>query len=54
MTSILYRDERYTIVNALFEVYNNLGSGFLEIDKLKGPRIHEYFLVLTRMSKSEF
>ncbi len=31
MTSILYRDESYAIVGALFEVYNNLGSGFSEI-----------------------
>ena len=31
MTNILYRDESYAIIGALFEVYNNLGSGFSEI-----------------------
>lgn len=31
MSSIIYRDESYAIVGALFEVYNNLGSGFSEI-----------------------
>jgi GxxExxY protein len=31
MASILYKDESYAVVGALFEVYNNLGSGFSEI-----------------------
>lgn len=31
MTNILYKDESYAIVGVLFEVYNNLGSGFSEI-----------------------
>ncbi len=31
MSNILYKDESYSIVGALFDVYNNLGSGFLEI-----------------------
>ena len=31
MTNILYKEESYAIVGALFEVYNNLGSGFSEI-----------------------
>lgn len=31
MSNIIYKDESYTIVGALFEVYNNLGSGFSEI-----------------------
>jgi len=31
MSNILYKDESYSIVGALFEVYNNLGSGFAEI-----------------------
>ena len=31
MTNILYKTESYAIVGTLFEVYNNLGSGFSEI-----------------------
>ncbi|NJW55059.1 GxxExxY protein, partial [Salinimicrobium oceani] len=31
MANILYKEESYSIVGALFEVYNNLGSGFAEI-----------------------
>jgi GxxExxY protein len=31
MANILYKDESYTIVGVLFDVYNNLGSGFSEI-----------------------
>ena len=31
MSNILYKEESYAIVGALFDVYNNLGSGFLEI-----------------------
>lgn len=30
MAQILYKDESYAIVGALFDVYNNLGSGFSE------------------------
>lgn len=31
MSKIVYKDESYHIVGVLFEVYNNLGSGFSEI-----------------------
>jgi len=31
MTDIIYKQESYAIVGVLFEVYNNLGSGFSEI-----------------------
>jgi len=31
MSKILYKEESYSIVGALFDVYNNLGSGFSEI-----------------------
>lgn len=31
MARILYKDESYAIVGVLFEVYNNLGSGFSEV-----------------------
>ncbi|TXD84960.1 GxxExxY protein [Subsaximicrobium wynnwilliamsii] len=31
MANILYKDESYAIVGALFDVYNHLGSGFSEI-----------------------
>ncbi len=31
MSNIIYKDESYTIVGTLFEVYNNLGSGFSEV-----------------------
>jgi len=31
MSNILYKDESYSIIGALFDVYNNLGSGFAEI-----------------------
>ncbi|WNH07595.1 GxxExxY protein [Thalassobellus suaedae] len=31
MSNIVYKDESYAIVGVLFEVYNNLGSGFSEI-----------------------
>jgi len=31
MADILYKDESYAIVGALFNVYNQLGSGFSEI-----------------------
>jgi GxxExxY protein len=31
MSNIIYKDESYAIVGALFDVYNNLGSGFLEV-----------------------
>ena len=30
MEALLYRDECYKIIGSCFEVYNNLGSGFLE------------------------
>ncbi|HPG30226.1 MAG TPA: GxxExxY protein [bacterium] len=30
MTDLLYKDEVYKIVGAAFEVYNELGNGFLE------------------------
>lgn len=31
MADILYKDESYTIIGVLFDVYNNLGHGFSEI-----------------------
>jgi len=31
MSNIIYKDESYAIVGALFDVYNHLGSGFSEI-----------------------
>ncbi len=31
MSIIIYKDESYSIIGVLFEVYNNLGSGFSEI-----------------------
>lgn len=31
MSNILYKNESYSIVGALFDVYNHLGSGFSEI-----------------------
>lgn len=31
MSELIYKDESYKIVGVLFEVYNNLGSGFSEI-----------------------
>lgn len=31
MSNIIYKDESYAIVGALFEVCNNLGSGFSEV-----------------------
>lgn len=31
MSDLLYKDESYEIIGVLFEVYNNLGSGFSEI-----------------------
>lgn len=31
MSNILYKDESYSIIGALFDVYNNLGSGFAGI-----------------------
>lgn len=31
MSNILYKDESYSFVGVLFDVYNNLGSGFSEI-----------------------
>ncbi len=31
MADLIYKNESYTIVGCLFEVYNNLGSGFSEI-----------------------
>lgn len=31
MSDLLYKSESYDIVGVLFEVYNNLGSGFSEI-----------------------
>lgn len=31
MANIIYKEESYSIVGALFEVYNHLGSGFSEI-----------------------
>ena len=31
MSKIIFKDESYTITGALFDVYNNLGSGFSEI-----------------------
>ena len=30
MTEILFKDESYTIMGAMFEVYNEMGCGFLE------------------------
>ena len=30
MTDILYKDECYTIQGAIFEVYSEMGCGFLE------------------------
>ncbi|MCY2687364.1 GxxExxY protein [Salinimicrobium sp. TH3] len=47
MANILYKDESYAVVGALFEIYNNLGSGFSEIVykdaleyELKNRKIH--------------
>lgn len=31
MSKIIYKSESYSIVGALFNVYNNLGSGFSEV-----------------------
>lgn len=31
MSNIVYKEESYSVVGALFDVYNHLGSGFLEI-----------------------
>tara|TARA_R110002073_G_C9315429_1_gene567928 strand:- start:17 stop:391 length:375 start_codon:yes stop_codon:yes gene_type:complete len=31
MFNIIYKDESYKIIGCLFDVYNNLGSGFSEI-----------------------
>lgn len=31
MSNLIYKEESYAIVGALFDVYNNLGSGFSEI-----------------------
>lgn len=31
MANITYKDESYAIIGCLFDVYNNLGSGFSEI-----------------------
>lgn len=31
MSNILYKEESYAIIGVLFDVYNNLGSGFSEI-----------------------
>ncbi len=31
MSRIIYKDESYNIIGKCFEVYNNLGHGFLEI-----------------------
>jgi GxxExxY protein len=31
MSNILYKNESYSIIGVLFDVYNNLGSGFSEI-----------------------
>jgi GxxExxY protein len=31
MSNVIYKDESYAIVGVLFDVYNNLGSGFSEI-----------------------
>ena len=31
MSNIFYKNESYSIVGALFDVYNSLGSGFAEI-----------------------
>ena len=31
MEGLLYKNESYNIIGVLFEVYNNLGSGFAEI-----------------------
>lgn len=31
MSQILYKEESYSILGVLFDVYNHLGSGFLEI-----------------------
>ncbi len=31
MTNLIYREESYLIIGKCFEVYNNLGPGFLEI-----------------------
>lgn len=31
MSNIIYKDESFAMVGVLFDVYNNLGSGFSEI-----------------------
>lgn len=31
MSTLIYKDESYSIVGVLFEIYNQLGSGFSEI-----------------------
>jgi GxxExxY protein len=31
MSNIIYKDESYKLIGVLFDVYNNLGSGFSEI-----------------------
>ena len=31
MTDLIYKEESYRIIGKCFEVYNNLGAGFLEI-----------------------
>ena len=41
MANILYKEESYAIVGALFEVYNNIGSGFSEI-VYKDALAHEF------------
>jgi GxxExxY protein len=31
MSNIIYKDESYKLMGILFDIYNNLGKGFLEI-----------------------
>ncbi|WP_298517381.1 GxxExxY protein [uncultured Kordia sp.] len=44
MANIIYKKESYTIIGALFSVYNNLGSGFSEI-VYKDALEHEFKLL---------
>lgn len=41
MSDLLYKSESYKIIGVLFEVYNNLGSGFSEI-VYKDAIAHEF------------
>ncbi len=31
MANLIYKEESYEIIGKCFEVYNNLGTGFLEV-----------------------